>query len=71
VESRSSTTLTKFLNGTGWYVNTAHARNRAPGERAVATLKTWKVLTRLRRCPSRATAITKAILVLQTIHDQP
>jgi len=52
-------------------VNTAHARNRAPGERAVATLKTWKVLTRLRCCPSRATAITKAILVLQTIHEQP
>jgi hypothetical protein len=26
-------------------VNTDHARNRAPGERAIVTLKTWKVLT--------------------------
>jgi hypothetical protein len=33
-------------------VNTNHARNRAPGERAVATLKTWKVLARLRCCPT-------------------
>jgi len=39
-------------------------------ERANATLKTWKILTRLRCRPSRATAITKATLVLQTIHDQ-
>jgi hypothetical protein len=27
-------------------VNRNHARNRAPGERAVATLKTWKLLQR-------------------------
>ncbi len=51
-------------------VNANHARNRAPGERAVATLKSWKVLTRLRCCPHRATAIINAIRVLQTIEEQ-
>ncbi|MDH6472813.1 hypothetical protein M2303_006396, partial [Micromonospora sp. H404/HB375] len=29
-----------------------------------ATLKTWKILTKLRCCPRRATAIVQAILVL-------
>ncbi len=51
-------------------VNANHARNRAPGERAVATLKSWKILTRLRCCPHRATAIINAIRVLQTIEEQ-
>jgi hypothetical protein len=32
-------------------VNRAHSRIRAIGERAVATLKSWKVLTKLRCCP--------------------
>ena len=45
-------------------VNKAHARIRARGERAVATLKTWKLLVKLRCSPSRATAIVQAILVL-------
>ncbi|MEU4660672.1 transposase family protein [Micromonospora chalcea] len=45
-------------------VNRGHARLRARGERAIATLKTWKILTKLRCCPRRATAIVKAILVL-------
>ncbi|MER7475662.1 IS5/IS1182 family transposase, partial [Micromonospora sp. NPDC000018] len=30
---------------------------RARGERAIATLKTWKTLVRLRCCPRRATGI--------------
>jgi hypothetical protein len=47
-------------------VNRNRARNRAPGERAVATLKTWKILTQLRCCPRRTTTIVQAILVL---HD--
>lgn len=34
------------------------------GERAIATLKTWMVLTRPRCCPHRAT-IVQAILVLR------
>jgi hypothetical protein len=45
--------------------NKAHAKLRAPGERANAQLKVWKILTRLRCCPWRAGQIAKAILVLQ------
>ncbi|BCJ51835.1 IS5 family transposase [Actinoplanes sp. NBRC 14428] len=45
-------------------VNKAHARIRARGERAVATLKTWKLLTKLRCSPSRTSAIVQAILAL-------
>jgi len=45
--------------------NRAHAKLRAPGERANAQLKVWKILTRLRCCPWRAGQIAKAILVLQ------
>ncbi len=48
-------------------VNRAHARIRALGERAVATLKGWKVLVKLRCCPRRATALIAAILVLHLI----
>jgi hypothetical protein len=33
-------------------------------------LKTWRLLAKLRCCPRRATAITAAILVLQTTEDQ-
>ncbi|GGS72643.1 hypothetical protein GCM10010156_34390 [Planobispora rosea] len=38
-------------------VNRSHARIRAIGERAAATLKAWKALVRLRCCPHRTTAI--------------
>ncbi|BCL14665.1 transposase family protein [Micromonospora sagamiensis] len=48
-------------------VNHHHAKIRAIGERAVATLKTWKVLAKLRCCPGRATAIVQAILVLHHV----
>jgi hypothetical protein len=44
-------------------VNRAHAKIRACGERATATLMTWKVLAKLRYCPRRATAMVQAILV--------
>lgn len=50
-------------------VNRSHARIRAIGERAVATLKSWKVLTKLRCCPHRATALVQAILVLQFVEE--
>jgi hypothetical protein len=33
----------------------------------VATLKGWKILTKLRCCPRRATAIVAAILVLHQV----
>ncbi|MFI6333231.1 transposase family protein [Micromonospora chersina] len=48
-------------------VNRAHARTRARGERANATLRTWKILAKLRCCPRRATAIVQAILVLHHV----
>jgi hypothetical protein len=45
--------------------NRAHARLRAPGERANAQLKAWKILARLRCCPWRAGKLAKAIHALQ------
>ena len=45
-------------------VNSAHARQRGPGERANAQLKSWKVLRKTRCCPRRATSLVKAVLVL-------
>ena len=45
--------------------NKAHAKHRAPGERANAQLKTWKILTKLRCCPWRAGQLARAIHVLQ------
>lgn len=50
-------------------VNRAHARIRAVGERANATLKTWKILTRLRCSPHRATPIMQAVLVLHHVEN--
>jgi hypothetical protein len=47
-------------------VNTAHAQLRAPGERGPATLKTWRLLRRLRCCPQRGTNIVAAVLTLET-----
>ena len=46
--------------------NSAHARLRAPGERANAQLKTWGILHKLRCCPWRAGQTAKTIHVLQT-----
>jgi hypothetical protein len=45
--------------------NRGHARLRAPGERANAQLKTWRILRELRCCPWRAGQLAKAIHVLQ------
>lgn len=45
--------------------NRAHAKLRAPGERANAQLKTWKILSKLRCCPWKAGKLAKAIHVLQ------
>jgi DDE superfamily endonuclease len=45
--------------------NRAHARLRAPGERANAQLKTWHILRKLRCCPWKAGQLAKAIHVLQ------
>ncbi len=50
-------------------VNRSHARIRALGERAIATLKTWRILTKLRCCPRRATVIVQAILTLHHVEN--
>ena len=46
--------------------NQHHARLRAPGERAFAQLKKWRILRQLRCSPHRATNITRAIHTLNT-----
>ncbi len=45
--------------------NRAHARLRGHGERAIAQLKSWRVLAKLRCCPYKAGRLAKAIHVLQ------
>jgi hypothetical protein len=42
----------------------AHARLRAPGERAVATVKNWRLLRKIRCCPQRASVLVAAVLTL-------
>jgi hypothetical protein len=43
----------------------AHAKLRAPGARANAQLKAWRILRKLRCWPWRAGKLAKAIYVLQ------
>ncbi|WP_026416390.1 IS5/IS1182 family transposase [Actinomadura oligospora] len=50
--------------------NRAHARLRAPGERANAQLKHWAILAKLRCCPHRAGRLAKAIHVLHARETQ-
>ena len=77
---RNGDTLTRLARGfdisitTAWRyvreaINHTHARIRARGERANTTLKTWKVLAKLRCCPRHATAIVQAILVLHHVEN--
>jgi transposase-like protein len=45
-------------------VNTAHARRRGSGERANAELKNWRILRKIRSCPSRASELVAAVQTL-------
>ncbi len=45
-------------------VNTAHARQRGPGERANAQLKSWKILRKIRSSPRQATTLVRAVQTL-------
>jgi hypothetical protein len=45
-------------------VNTAHARQRGPGERVNAELKNWKILRKIRSSPSRASELVAAVQTL-------
>ncbi|MGW6674450.1 transposase family protein, partial [Streptomyces vinaceus] len=46
-------------------VNRAHTRLRWPVERAIAEIKTWRILRKARCHPTKLTSITKAILTLE------
>jgi DDE superfamily endonuclease/Helix-turn-helix of DDE superfamily endonuclease len=45
-------------------VNVSHARIRALGEQAMATLKTWRLLRKLRCSTTRITSLVQAVLTL-------
>jgi hypothetical protein len=45
-------------------VNAAHACQRGPGERANAQLKRWKILRKIRSCPTRTTDLINAVQAL-------
>jgi hypothetical protein len=38
---------------------------RGPGERGFATLKAWRILTKIRCCPQRVAPLAKAVLTLE------
>lgn len=50
--------------------NRTHAQVHTVGERAIATVKSWKLLAKLHSCPHRATALLAAVLVLQHVEEQ-
>ena len=45
-------------------VNTAHSALRAPGERANAELKNWRILRKIRSSPAHATLLVNAVQTL-------
>ncbi|PZT75910.1 MULTISPECIES: transposase family protein [unclassified Streptomyces] len=47
--------------------NTTHATIRCPGERAMATLKGWRLLRKLRCSTNRITDVVKAVVVLHHV----
>jgi len=60
----SAPTRYRRLSRSQKQVNTAHARQRGPGERANAELKNWKVLRQIRSSPSRANELVAAVQTL-------
>ena len=46
-------------------VNRAHAKIRALGEQAMATLKSWRLVRKLRSSTTRITDLVKAVLTLE------
>jgi len=45
-------------------VNTAHARPRGPSERVNAQLKNWRILRKIRSCPTAASTLVAAVQTL-------
>lgn len=61
----------RVLNAWHKTFNRTHAKIRCRGERANATLKQWKILTKIRCSPCRITPTVQAILVLHHIEAGP
>ncbi|MFE3585484.1 transposase family protein, partial [Streptomyces vinaceus] len=47
-------------------VNRAHSRLRWPVERAIARIKTWRILRKARCSPTKLTSMARAVLTLET-----
>jgi DDE superfamily endonuclease/Helix-turn-helix of DDE superfamily endonuclease len=47
------------------HVNSLINRRRGPGERGFATLKAWKIFTKVRCCPHRIGPMAQAVLALE------
>jgi hypothetical protein len=45
-------------------VNTAHARQRGPGERVNAQLENWRILRKIRSYPNNAAKLVAAVQTL-------
>jgi DDE superfamily endonuclease/Helix-turn-helix of DDE superfamily endonuclease len=58
VKGRNLTAGQRHVN---WLIN----RRRGPGERAFATLKAWKIFSKVRCCPHRIGPMAQAVLTLQ------
>jgi len=50
--------------------NSAHARQRGPGEGAKGQLSAWRVLRKIRCCSRRATDLVRAVLVLINVEHR-
>ena len=62
--SRPDTGRYRRLSRNQKQVNTAHARQRGPGERANAELKNWKILRKIRSSPNRGAELVAAVQTL-------
>ncbi|MBP2056740.1 hypothetical protein J2Z21_009759 [Streptomyces griseochromogenes] len=51
-------------------VNRAHAHLRALGEQAMATLRTWHLLRKLRCGTTRLTSLVQAVLTLNLTYSK-
>ena len=51
----------RALSGGQKAVNRAHSALRAPGERAIADLKSWRILRKIRSSPADATRLVNAV----------
>lgn len=64
-DDRHQTQATQELTPTEKSLNRALAAARAPVERGVAILASWRIFRRSRCSPNRMTSIVKAILTLE------